>query len=164
MANLITGCRILGSVLLLFFPAFSPGFYLLYLLCGLSDMVDGTIARKTNTASAFGARLDTTADLLFVGVCLVKLLPVVDLPGWLWIWIGVIGAIKIINVVSGFVLEKRLVAEHTILNKAAGVLLFLLPLTLSLIQLRYSAIVVCCVATVAAIQEGHFIRTGREIA
>lgn len=164
MANLITLCRILGSIWLLFFPAFSPGFYLLYLICGLSDMVDGTVARKTNTVSAFGARLDMIADFLFVLACLVKLIPVLELPGWLWIWIAVIGVIKIINVLSGFVCKKGLVAEHTILNKVTGLLLFLLPFTLSLVELRYSAIVVCCVATAAAIQEGHLIRTGREIA
>lgn len=164
MANLITLCRILGSVLLLFFPALSPGFYVLYLICGLSDMVDGTVARKTNTVSAFGARLDTIADFLFLLACLVKLVPVLGLPGWLWVWVAVIGVIKIVNVLSGFVCKKRLVAEHTILNKVTGLLLFLLPFTLSLVELQYSAVVVCCIATAAAIQEGHLIRTGREIA
>ena len=164
MANLITLCRILGSVLLLFFPAFSPGFYLLYLICGVSDMVDGTVARKTNTVSPFGARLDTAADFLFALVCLVKLVPALRLPGWLWIWVAAIGGMKLINVLSGLVCRKRLVAEHTVLNKVTGMLLFLLPFTLSLVELRYSAVVVCCVATAAAIQEGHLIRTGQEIA
>ena len=44
MANLITSCRILLSLLLLFFPALSPGFYGLYLAAGLSDMLDGFAA------------------------------------------------------------------------------------------------------------------------
>ena len=39
MANLITSCRILFSLLLLFFPTLSPGFYGLYLAAGLSDML-----------------------------------------------------------------------------------------------------------------------------
>ena len=55
IANVLTGCRIFGSILLLFFPAFSLDFYILYLLCGFSDMVDGTIARKTNSTSKFGS-------------------------------------------------------------------------------------------------------------
>lgn len=163
MANIVTGCRISGSILLLVFPAFSSWFYILYLVCGFTDMIDGTIARKTNTVSEFGARLDTAADFLFVGVCLVKLLPVVHMPGWLWIWISLIAAIKIINLISGFVYEKRFIVEHTIANKLAGLLLFLLPLTLSFIDLKYSAIIICFIATFAAIQEGYFIRTGREI-
>ena len=58
---------------------------------------------------------------------------------------------------------KRFIAEHTMMNKITGLLLFLLPLTLSFIELNYSALVVCSVATIAAVQEGHFIRTGQEI-
>ena len=46
IANILTGGRILGSILLLFFPAFSLAFYIVYLLCGFSDMIDGTVARK----------------------------------------------------------------------------------------------------------------------
>lgn len=87
-----------------------------------------------------------------------------QIPSWLCIWIAVIAVIKIINMVSGFVCKKRFVVEHTVINKVTGALLFLLPLTLSFIELKYSAMVVCCIATFAALQEGHFIRTGREIA
>lgn len=164
MANIITGCRVLGSILLLFFPAFSSWFYILYLFCGFTDMIDGSIARKTNSSSKFGARLDSVADFVFVVACLVKLLPTMQIPSWLWIWIAVIAVIKIINVVSGFVCKKRFVVEHTIMNKVTGLLLFMLPLTLAFIDLKYSATVICCIATFAALQEGHFIRTGREIA
>ena len=52
MANLITGTRILCSNALLFCPAFSPSFVVLYLVSGLTDMVDGAVARKTGTVSA----------------------------------------------------------------------------------------------------------------
>ncbi len=161
MANLITGIRILASVGLLFCPAFSSLFYGLYLLAGISDMIDGPVARRTGTASDFGAKLDTGADLLFVAVCLYKLLPVLDVPGWLYAWIGIIALVKAVNFVSGYVKQKRFVALHTPMNKAAGALLFLLPLTLSCIELKYTSVVVCAVATFAAVQEGHFLRTGR---
>lgn len=163
IANILTSCRILCSILLFLFPALSPWFYVLYLICGFTDMIDGTIARKTNTVSELGSKLDTAADFLFVVACLVKLLPVMDIPLWLWIWIAVIAVIKVINVVSGFICHKRFVAEHTIMNKVTGLMLFLLPLTLAFIELKYSGIAVCGVATFAAIQEGHFIRTGREV-
>ena len=43
-----------------------------------------------------------------------------------------------------------------------GALLFGLPFTISFVDLKYSAIVVCVAATFAAIQEGHYIRVGRE--
>ena len=161
MANLITGIRILADAALLLCQPLSPAFYVLYIAAGISDMIDGPVARRTHTVSDFGARLDTAADFVLVAACLIKLLPVLDVPVWLYVWIGVIALIKAVNFVSGYVMQKRFVALHTPMNKATGVLLFLLPLTLSCIELKYSAVPVCAVATFAALQEGHFIRTGR---
>ena len=162
MANTITFFRIVVSIVLLFSPAFSPAFYALYIAAGLSDMFDGFVARQTDTASKLGARLDTIADFVFVVVCLIKLLPVLSIPAWLYTWIGMTALIKVVNIISGFAVQKRFAAVHSVMNKATGALLFLLPLTIPAAPLKYSAIVVCAVATFAAIQEGHFIRTGRE--
>ena len=153
IANILTGCRILGSILLLFFSAFSAEFYILYLLCGFSDMIDGTIARKTNSTSQLGSQLDTIADLIFVVVAIFKLLPVIHLPGWLWIWGGAIAVIKLANIVLGFVRRKKLVALHTVLNKTTGFVLFILPLTFTFVKPTYTVLVICCLATIAAMQE-----------
>ena len=158
IANILTSCRILGSVLLLFFPAFSLGFYIIYFFCGLSDMLDGTIARKTNTVSSFGSKLDTAADFVFMAVCVVKLLPKMNIPVWLWIWIAVIAIVKFTNIIWGFIRRKKLVDYHTFLNKTTGLLLFLLPLTLQFIVPTHSFAVVCTIATIAAIQEGYLYR------
>ncbi|MBM7686985.1 CDP-alcohol phosphatidyltransferase family protein [Defluviitalea raffinosedens] len=160
MANIITSVRILCSIALLFCTALSPTFYILYLLAGVTDMVDGIVARKTNTVSEFGSKLDTIADFVFVVVCLIKLIPALDIPVWLYLWIGAIVAIKVINLVSGFIVQKKFVEEHTIMNKVTGLMLFILLLTLSIVDLKYSAIIVCTVATFAAIEEGRFIRSG----
>ena len=162
IANTLTGFRIFGSILLLFFPVFSLEFYITYILCGFSDMIDGTIARKTNSTSKFGSRLDTVADLIFIVVSMIKLLPVIHIPGWLWIWGIVIAIIKIGNIILGYISEKQFISLHTIMNKITGLLLFLLPLTISFVELKYTAIVVCSVATLSAIQEGCYIRKGRE--
>jgi CDP-diacylglycerol--glycerol-3-phosphate 3-phosphatidyltransferase len=123
-------------------------------------MIDGTVARKTGTVSDFGSKLDTTADFILVVVSLLKLIPVLHIPTWLIIWIIVIAVIKIINIISGYVMHREFVAVHTVMNKVTGVLLFILPLTLTLIDLKYSGAFVSAVATFAAIQEGHLIRTG----
>ena len=163
MANIITIIRILCSTAILFSPVFSVAFYALYIIAGLTDIADGLVARRTNTVSEFGAKLDTVADVVFDAVCLVKLLPVMDIPVWLYVWIGIIAFIKVINIVSGFVVQKQFVAVHSVMNKVAGLLLFALPLTLSFVDLKYSATVVCAVATFAAVQEGHFIRTKKSI-
>lgn len=159
MANLITGIRILCSLALLFCPVFSCAFYALYVTAGLSDMVDGAVARKTGTVSQFGSKFDTVADFVLVVVCMIKLLPIIHIPTWLIVWIIVIAVIKVINLISGYVMRKELVVLHTTMNKVTGILLFLLPLTLTVIDLKYSGPVVSAVATFAAIQEGHYIRT-----
>ena len=140
---------------LVFISVSSVWVYALYLFCGLTDMIDGTIARKTGTVSQFGAKLDTVADFVFVAVCAVKLLPMINVPVWLWIWIAVVAMIKVANIVLGLVRRKELVALHTVLNKITGSLLFLLPFTLQFIVPTYSIAVVCAIATIAAIGEGY---------
>ena len=162
IANIITSCRILCSMGILCFPAFSPEFYTMYFLCGFSDMIDGTIARKTNAVSEFGSTLDTVADFIFVVVCSIKLLPLVHIPTWLWTWIGVIAVIKTANIAWRFVHMKRFLSVHTVLNKITGFALFLLPLTLTFIEPTYTVLVVCCLATIAAIQERYCVAIERE--
>ena len=163
IANIITSCRILGSIGLLFCPVFSDGFYVLYLFCGLTDMVDGSIARKTGAVSSFGARLDTVADFLFVIASFVKLIPVIRIPVWTWVWVAVIAVVKLVNLFWGILGRKQIPSLHTIANKATGLCLFLLPLTMPFADLRYTAPVVCVIATIAAIQEGHYIVEGCDI-
>ena len=163
VANIITSFRILGSILLLFFPVFSEAFYSIYLLCGFSDMIDGAVARRTNSSSRFGAKFDSVADFVFVVVVCCRLLPVIHLPQWLWIWITVIAVVKTSNIIWGELRMHSLISIHSALNKVTGFVLFLLPLTIQFVELKHSFAAVCLIATIAAIQEGYFVRSGREI-
>lgn len=157
MANIITFFRIILSVALLFCPVFSPVFCVLYIVAGVSDMIDGIVARKTGTASEFGSKLDTVADIVFVAACLIKMLPVIDVPSWIFIWIVIIVFIKVANIAAGYIRQREFIPVHSIINKVTGAMLFAFPLTLTFIDLKYSSAVVCLVATVAAIQEGYLI-------
>ena len=157
IANIVTGSRILGSILLLFLPAFSVEFFIIYLLCGFSDMIDGTIARKTSSAREFGSKLDTVADFTFVTASMIKILPRINIPQWLWIWGAVIASIKIGNIIWGYAAAKRFISLHSIMNKITGLLLFILPLTLRLVEPQYSFVLVCAVATLAATHEWVYV-------
>ena len=159
IANIITSSRIIFSLPLLFIPLSSVWFTILYLFCGLTDMIDGTIARKTNSVSEFGSKLDTVADFVFLMVSIFKLLPTIHIPRWLWIWSGVIAIIKIGNIVWGYISQKQFISLHTVMNKITGLLLFLLPLTISFAEVKYTAVIVCSVATFSAIQEGFYAFT-----
>ena len=157
LANGITFFRILCSLALLFCMPMSLPFYVLYAVAGSSDILDGRIARKTNTATKFGAKLDTLADIVFTAVVLIKLLPILELPVWMIVWVGVIALIKLVSIAIGFVRHHTLTAVHSVINKVTGVLVFILPFTLQIINIRYTAGLVCVVATVAAIMESRSI-------
>ena len=161
LANGITLFRILCSLALVFCTPLSLLFFVLYAVAGLSDIFDGLIARKTKTATKFGAKLDTIADLVFMVFCLIKLMPILNIPIWLYIWIAVITFIKAANIAAGCIRQKEFISVHSVMNKLTGGLLFVFPLTLTWIDLRYSAAVICAVATTAAVYEGYLIYAGR---
>ena len=155
--NIISALRILGAICLLLFHPGSVAFWVVYGLCGISDMLDGYLARKLHAESRTGAVLDSVADICFVACCAIRLIPVMQIPTWLWIWAGIIVAIKIVNQVSALVVCKHFCFPHTKANKLTGLLLFLFVPTVfwSIVPIA----IVAGVATFAAIQEGHFIRT-----
>lgn len=159
----MTASRIIFSLPLLFLPLSSVWFYILYLICGLTDMIDGTIARKTGAVSQFGARLDTASDLVFMFVCTVKILPFLSLPLWLWVWITLIASVKILNITLILIYKKKLISIHSVLNKITGFALFLLPLSLTFIKPAYSTLIICALATLALIQEVYLIAKGKEL-
>ena len=136
---------------MLFCPVFSAQFYGFYIAAGISDMIDGTVARKTGSSSEFGAKLDSAADLFFVAVAAVKIFPQISLPKFIWIWTGLIAVVKIARIVTACIREKQFVIPHSIANKITGFLLFIFPLTIPFVDVRVSAGIVCAVATVAAV-------------
>ena len=162
LPNFITLLRIVGSLGLLLCDATGVVFWIIYALCGISDIVDGWLARKLKCVSKTGALLDSLADICFVACCAWKLLPILgsalplcfskELPQWLWLWAGVIVAIKIMNQISALVSYRRCCFPHTTANKWAGFLLFIaVPMTFwSIVPIA----IVAAIATLAAIHEG----------
>ena len=148
-ANAITSSRIALSVSLLFLPPLSPEFFAVYSLCGLSDMADGLIARKTGSESELGAKLDSIADAAFVAACFIKLLPKYRLNAPLWIWIALIAALKLYNIIRA----KEFAPLHTKANKITGLMLFALPFVSLMCDINCAAIPVCAMATFATVQE-----------
>ena len=163
LANIITGSRIAFSLPLLFIPLSSAWFCILYLFCGLTDMIDGTIARKTGAVSKFGARLDTVSDFVFMLVCSIKILPFIHISVWVWVWIIIVALIKTFNIAFVFVRKKKLISIHSVLNKITGFALFLFPLTLTFVEPADSVAVICVLATIAVMQEVYLIANGKEV-
>ena len=156
LPNILSSLRIVGAVALLLSDVSNILFWALYIVCGISDIADGWLARKLKCVTRTGALLDSLADICFVVCCAWKLLPILELPRWLWLWAGVIAIIKFVNQISALVLNGRCCFPHTFANKITGFLLFItVPMTFwAIIPIS----IVAFVATFAAIEEGHLIR------
>ena len=161
LPNIITALRIVGSIGLLFCNVAGWQFWTLYVLCGLSDMVDGWLVRRLHAESKTGSILDSIADLSFVACCAIQLLPALSIPSWLLIWAGIIAIIKIVNQILSLIIIKRFCFPHIITNKLTGVLLFITVPTIDWCIIPI--VIVAIIATFAAIQEGYYIGTRREI-
>lgn len=153
IANGITISRILFSFLLLGFPMSSCTFTVLYLLCGVSDVLDGFFARKLHTESKTGEWLDSIADIVFAVIYVIKIVPSLQLPVWIWIWTGSIAIVKIVGIIKKSKKKQRFYIAHSYANKLTGLLIFLLPLTIRFFDIKYCAVIVCAVATFAAAEE-----------
>ena len=155
LPNIITLLRIAGSLGLLLCDVTGVAYWIFYGLCGISDIADGWLARKLKRVTKTGALLDSLADICFVACCAWKLLPILELPQWLWLWAGVIVVIKVVNQLSAFVKYGHCHFPHTLANKITGFLLFItIPMTFwSIIPISIAA----TVATFAAIHEGYYI-------
>lgn len=133
-ADSVTMARMALAVVLVFLPLKSWGFHVVYALAGLTDAMDGWLARRTGTASDFGARLDSIADLLFFGVLLIRLMPVLwaSFPAEIWMALAAVLLVRLAAYGVAAARYRRLVALHTWLNKLTGAAVFLLPYALAM--------------------------------
>lgn len=151
--NAVTVARFPMALGLLMTTPLSVRFFILYTLCGLSDVLDGYLARKLDVSSNFGAKLDTAADLLLTIVLVVKLLPVINLSTTILGWLGVIAIIRGAAVVIMYLKFKTASLLHTYGNKLTGMLLFALPFLLVVVPANTAVIGICLVATVSSLEE-----------
>jgi len=159
--NLLSMSRIALCLPLLLVDAMTLPFWVLYLIAGTTDMLDGFLARRWGVESKFGARLDSLADFVFVLAVGYKLFPWLKLPATLWMMTGLIALVKIINAICSYVVKHRIEYLHTKANKVTGFLLFIGVMTIGQSYFVPVAWMISCIALFAAIQEGHLIRSNQ---
>ncbi|MDD6213560.1 MAG: CDP-alcohol phosphatidyltransferase family protein [Clostridiales bacterium] len=154
-ADRITLMRLAGTVFLMILQPFSPAFFCMYILTGLTDVLDGWIARKTNTASEFGARLDSMADLFFYAVIVCRCFPALGDTLTMDIWYGVAIIIILRAAAYGTAMVKyrQFAALHTYLNKLTGIAVFAVPFFLGTEYAVGYCRLVCVAAAAAALEE-----------
>lgn len=157
LPNAITAVRFVGAIVMIFTKACSTLFYIIYSVSGVSDVLDGLVARMTGKTSEFGAKLDSVSDLLFHAVMLIKTFPKLYdiLPVWIWAIVGGILLLRVICYTFAAVKFHRFASLHTYLNKATGTTLFALPYFLLWGEIPTTVIsfTICGTAILAVIEE-----------
>jgi len=153
VANIISITRIFLSLSLILVKPLSIVFNSIYLVCGISDVFDGYIARKTETTSKLGEKLDSIADLIMVVVLMSVLYPIINLTVKIIVWITIIGIIRAVSMMVVLVKYKTFGILHTYGNKITGFVLFSIPLSLAFIQSYVLVYIICVVASISAIEE-----------
>ncbi len=153
--NIITCVRILGTVALVFIEPFCMPFYIVWTICGVSDVLDGTVARMTKQESKFGARLDSIADIMFYLLMLYRVLPtlIAVLPHWIWIIVCAIALTRSAAYVTALIKYKRFASLHSYLNKLSGFLLFLVPYFIFMSWFWIYCVVLCGIGLLSSIEE-----------
>lgn len=155
LPNLITLSRIASSVGLLPVQAFSTAFFVIYTYCGISDVLDGFLARKLHCNHENGARLDSIADIVFYAVTAFKIMPVIYsiLTPLIWCIIAATVMLRIISYTTAAVKYRRFASLHTYMNKLTGFLVFTVPYIISLPFSQTACMIISVTAMLAASEE-----------
>ena len=164
IANVITCFRIVGTACLLFVKPFTPLFFVIYTLAGVSDLLDGVVARATKTTSELGAKLDSIADLMFYTVMLLRVFPVLweRLPGFIWYMVAVIIILRLTSYSVVAMKFKRFASQHTYLNKLTGLTIFAVPYFLTCAWDWIACFGICIIAILAVLEEILIHLTSKE--
>lgn len=157
--NVLTTVRLLGAVGLFFLAPMSLQYYIVYGICGITDAVDGFLARTFHAVSDFGSKLDSVADLVFYSSMLICNFPELwrVLPFWIWIFFGVVLLIRISAYVLTAVRYHQFASIHSIFNKLTGLLVFMIPFALLLPRFDAYGAVTVSVALVASVYELYYL-------
>lgn len=155
LANLITLVRIGLAISLIFFDTFSLPFFIIYSFCGVSDVLDGYIARKIKITSRVGSVLDSLSDWFYLVIVAIKLFPTLQrlLPTPIWVMAFTFTFFHALGYVICFIKFRKFSALHTYANKVMSFIFFCLPFVfIGEISLLYN--IYCYVGSIIAIYSG----------
>lgn len=155
LPNLITLSRLISAILLMPVRTFSQTFFVVYTYCGVSDVLDGALARRLHCNDEFGARLDSIADIVFYAVTAFKIFPALcsTLTPLIWYVIAATTIIRIISCAVAAIKYRRFASLHTYMNKLTGFLVFTVPYILFFPFAKTACMIISIVAVIAAMEE-----------
>ena len=157
MANLLSILRLILSPFLLYPEPLSPLFFILYVFLVLTHMTDGWIAIKTTTTSKLGSHLDSIGDIVFLLFSFLAIYPKINFTLSSLLLILIVFVLRMANIISFLIREKKVILLHTFLNKAVGFLLFLFPFSLTMIPSKFSIPFISTIALCSSLEERYLI-------
>ena len=170
LANILSISRIVGAAVLLLgsfailpIPPLSFSFFVIYILCIITDLADGPIARKTQSASSFGSALDSVADVALILSVLAILIPILDFEMWMYACIALVLGMRILSVLIGLKKFRAITLLHTYSSKTSALILALFPVFYGLFGISIAFGIAAVLAIVAACEELFIVIRGAEL-
>lgn len=159
----MTSARIIFAIAIIFSVPFETVFWICYLCGGISDLLDGFIARKLNQQSTAGAKIDSIADMTFAVAIFIVVIKNLSFPGWIWVCAVLITFLRVVSYIIGFYKYRTFTSLHTYTNKATGALIFAFPLLYALWGMTVEGIILCFVALISSLEELIIIIKSKEL-
>jgi cardiolipin synthase (CMP-forming) len=170
LPNFLTLLRIIAiPIFLIFLTDDRVGAALVtFVLAGITDSVDGAIARLTNTRTTLGAYMDPLADKMLILSAFVVLALMEVVPRWLTVVVISRDVIILIGYLTLFLLTQQLMEIRPSAVSKAATFLHLVTLSVVLLSLWKAGVVAAAVrnwlfavtGAITAISGFHYIYRG----
>lgn len=161
--NLLTISRIIIAVVIMFIEPYSVAFYVIYAFCGVSDSIDGTLARALKTSGRLGETLDTIGDALLTYTTTHMVAMYARTVDHLSCWQGMVIAIclvfasRVFGALVTLIRFKKFALLHTIGNKVGMFIFYLYPFMYKALRdvggAGYGLYAICALCVLAGIEE-----------
>ena len=152
LANGITMVRIVLAPVLFFFHSITDAFIVIYLICAVSDFLDGPVARITHSSSHMGALLDTIGDFLMYGSMMKVMIASGAVPLWTILWLA--GAL-LIHLAAAFICWHRFgrfYLNHALSSKLMGAAFFITPFSVRFGVDLFHLTITCIISSISAVE------------
>ncbi|MEE8725022.1 MAG: CDP-alcohol phosphatidyltransferase family protein [Bifidobacterium crudilactis] len=153
LPNLLSAMRMLCAAVLPLLTGDTRLWLCVYAVAGISDVLDGYVARRWHLESSIGAMLDSGADTLFMLASMASFLRIFPWPSWLTAWVCALAFIKLTTAGLGWCKYRTVAFIHTRMNKISGIVVFFTPPAILLSGSATWAVLPCLIASFASIEE-----------
>ena len=161
--NIISIFRLVFSCILFFVVDNITLLFTLYILCGISDIADGYIARRMKAETNLGAKLDSIADVTLYAFIVFMLISQTDILNDK-VTLYTLALTVIIKSANLFITRlkfKQWNILHTLGNKSIGLIVYLsMPIFYFQPDISsFITLIICIIAVIASLEESLILIT-----